>query len=303
MSSYIRPRTLEELLEVLENAGGEAKVLAGGTDLMLAIRAGKPVGTLVNVSRIESLGRISVESRTSVESKQGTEQTLGGEVVKVGSGVTVARLLRSEEIRTRAPLLWKAADRFASPLVRSRATVGGNLGNASPAADLSLALLALDATVELAKGGARRTLSIDQFFRGPGRTVLEPGEVVIGVSFPTQREPLSTFQKSGPRPALEIAVASVAMRLELQKGRVVFARVAYGAVAPTPLRGYGVEAAIVDRPLTDDLVEEAARAAVREIRPIDDVRATATYRRRLIGAYVHRALSDARVSAERSIHV
>ncbi len=277
-TGYLRPQTIDELLWALSAVGAGAKILAGGTDLMLAVRAGRAFETLINVSRIEALQEIAL---------------VDGQL-SIGAGVTVARLLRSAEVRQAAPLLWQAADRFASPLVRSRATVGGNLCNASPAADLALALLASDAEVTLASRGGPRTLSVEEFILGPGKTALSPGEALLGVRVPARgRERFCRFEKSGSRPALEISVAAVAVALDFDGDAVVEPRLAYGAVAPTPLRGRGAEAAIAGRALSPSVIDDAVRAAVAEIRPIDDVRASALYRRRLVAALVRRCLLDA----------
>lgn len=275
---YARPDTLEEVLAVLAEVGAGGRVLAGGTDLMLGVRAGKEFTTLINISRVEELRGIHVRDGA----------------LEVGATVTVARLLRSAEVREQAPLLWQAANHFASPLVRSRATLGGNLGNASPAADLALALLASDAEVLLASRAGRRALSVEQLILGPGRTALTPGELIIGVRIPARgRERFHRFEKSGPRPALEISLAAVAVSLEVVEGRVVEPRIAYGAVAPVPLRGRRVEELLAGRPLTPEVIDEAAAAAAAEVRPIDDVRGTAIYRRRLVAAFLRRCLAAA----------
>ena len=275
---YARPGTLEELLSVLAEAGAGGRILAGGTDLMVGVRAGQEVSTLINISRVEELRGIHVRDGA----------------LEVGATVTVARLLRSPEVRSLAPLLWQAADHFASPLVRSRATVGGNLGNASPAADLALALLASDALVLLASRAGRRELSVEDFILGPRRTALKPGELIAGVRIPTRgKERFCRFEKSGPRPALEISIAAVAVSLDVVDGRVVEPRIAYGAVAPVPLRGRQAEAALAGQPLATKTIDAAAVAAAAEVRPIDDVRGTATYRRRLVAAFLRRCLTAA----------
>lgn len=274
---YARPETLDALLDLVATDEG-ARIVAGGTDLMLAIRAGRTYPTLVNVSRILSLRELGVRDGALV----------------VGATVTVARLLRSAEVREHTPLLWQAADKFASPLVRSRATVGGNLCNASPAADLTLALVALDAEVEVASRAGRRALPAEAFATGPGRTALAAGEVVTAVRIPLAEGRFHHFEKSGTRPALEISIAAVAVALSFDQDRVVRPRIALGAVAPVPLRARAAEAALEGRPLTDETIAAAARAAAAEARPIDDVRATAVYRRRLVGAFVRRALVRAR---------
>jgi CO/xanthine dehydrogenase FAD-binding subunit len=335
-TGYVRPDSLHELLDTVADLGPGCRIVAGGTDLMVAARAGKPLGFLVNVFRLPELSRLAIS----------------GKELLVGATVTAARLLHSPDVAAHAPLLRQAADHFASPLVRSRATVGGNLCNASPAADLALALVALDAQVEIASKTQCRSLPIEHFFVGPGRTSLAAGEVVTGVRiplgegrwgyplptdhqrcFPSSRVaaqpcvegPISSldtaraaparedgnhlseahgpngrferFMKSGTRPALTISTAAVATSLVLEDGVVRKARFAFGAVAPTPLRGLATEAAIEGKPLTPEVIAQAVRAAVGEVRPIDDARASAVYRRRLVAAFVRRALSEAAAPA------
>jgi CO/xanthine dehydrogenase FAD-binding subunit len=285
-SGYVQPRSLTDLLEVLAEAGAGAKLLAGGTDVMVAARAGKTWPVVVNLTRVEALRAIDLRAGT----------------LTLGSGVTVTRLLRSVEVKENAPLVWQAADRFASPLVRSRATVGGNLCNASPAADLSLALLASDAEVELESREGSRVLSVDKFVLGPGRTALQPGELVTAVRIPVRApDRHHRFEKSGARPALEISVAAVAVAFDLVRGKVVEPRICAGAVAPIPLRCHNAEAAVAGKDLGPASIDAAAIAAAREVRPIDDLRGTAVYRRRLVAAFVRRALSAALPGGARSL--
>jgi CO/xanthine dehydrogenase FAD-binding subunit len=275
---YVRPETYDAALAALADSAGGSKVLGGGTDLMIHLRAGKQFPTLVNVSRIPELQRVRV-----VEGQ-----------LELGAMVTVALLLRDPAVRQHAPLLVQAADHFASPLVRSRATLGGNLINASPAADLTLALLALDARVLLASRGDTRTLKVDELVLGPGKTALKPGELVEAVRVPVAKASQHFhFEKSGPRPALEISVVAVATSFSLEGGKVSQPRIACGAVAPVPLRATPAEALLDGKALTPELIEQAARAAANFVRPIDDVRATALYRRRLVAAFVRRCLSAA----------
>lgn len=275
MTAYARPSTLTEALTALGEFGPEACILAGGTDLMLALRAGIPKpAALLNIFRIDELRRI----------------TLCDGRLELGATVTVADLLRSEDVRRHAPLLYQAADRFASPLVRARATLGGNLCNASPAADLSLALLALDAQVELASAAGRRTLPLEQFVLGVRKTARQPGELVIGVGLPLSERRISCFEKSGSRPALEISAAALAFSATLRAGKVLEPRIACGAVAPTPMRARQAEKLIAGQRLCADLIDRCAHVAAQEIKPIDDFRASARHRRRLIAAYVRRSL-------------
>jgi len=286
MTDYRRPATLEEALDVLA-AHPDARVLAGGTDWMIPTRAGAPAPSLLlNVFRLEALRGIRrVEDR-----------------LELGACATVARLLRSKEVEELAPLVWKAADRFASPLVRSRATVGGNLCNASPAADLSLALLASDAAIALSSREGARTLTVEQFVLGPRKTALRPGELLTGVSVPLKRGQTTRFEKSGSRPALEISAAAVAFAATVANGVLREIRIACGAVAPAPMRARKAEALVEGRKLDPELIEACADAAAAEIRPIDDLRATARHRRRLVAAYVRRCLEAAAGREDRRLH-
>ncbi|MBI5480191.1 MAG: FAD binding domain-containing protein [Deltaproteobacteria bacterium] len=272
-TSYLRPTTLDEALAALATTP-TARVLAGGTDWMIPARAGAVPDALINIFRVEQLRSIR---RT-------------GDALELGACVTVAQLLKSKDVLQAAPVLWKAADRFASPLVRSRATLGGNLCNASPAADLSLALLACDATVTLASKGGRRSLTVEELVLGPRKTALGPGELLVGVRVPIRAGQVSRFEKSGPRPALEISAAAVAFTATVEGGRLTGVRIACGAVAPVPMRAKKAEALVEGRALDPALIEAAVEAAAGEVTPIDDVRATARYRRRLVAAYVRRCL-------------
>lgn len=274
MTHYSRPKSLGEALGALQEAP-DARILAGGTDWMIPVRAGAaPPRVLLNVFRVPELRGVA----------------LGDDALELGACVTVAQLLRSREVLAAAPLLWKAADRFASPLVRSRATLGGNLCNASPAADLSLALLASDATVTVASAEGRRTLSVSELVLGPRKTALLPGELLVSVSVPLRPPRVTRFEKSGLRPALEISSAAVAFGAQLSQGRLTQVRLACGAVGPVPMRIRTAEALVEGRVLDPALIDACAAAAVCAVLPIDDVRASARYRRRLVAAYVRRCL-------------
>ena len=195
-------------------------------------------------------------------------------------------------------VLAKAAGRIACPQVRNRATVGGNLCNASPAADTAVPLILLDATIDLVAKGANaassREVSITDFFQGPGVTVLRPGEVLTRIRFkPIPAGWFSAWDKLGTRPAMECAVASVGVVLALEQGTVTHARVAYGSVAPVPLRGRKAEAELVGQRLTEDVIEACVVAAREEIAPICDVRASEAYRREIVGVMLRRMLDDA----------
>ena len=190
------------------------------------------------------------------------------------------------------------ADRFASPQIRNAATVGGNIANASPAADMVVSLLALDAEVELTawRDGAltTRRLPLAEVITGPGATVIARDEILTTVDFARPAEGhFGGFEKSGPRPALEIAVVSAALAGGFRDGALRNVRIALGAVAPTPIRAEAAEAVLEGQTPTSERIAEAARVAAAEADPIDDVRGSAWYRRHLVSVYVGRLLADA----------
>lgn len=282
---YLAPTGLVQALAVLGGPGG-ATILAGGTDLMPQGRAGRvqAAATLLNIRRVTGLDAV----------------TLDGAVLVLGSLATIGRLQDHPLVRRHAPMLAQAADHFASRQVRNAATLGGNLCNASPAGDMLPALLALDAEVELASltpGGTVRTrrVPVDGFVTGPGRTRREPNELLTAVRIPQAPSGQVTgFHKAGTRPALDISIISIAFAARRDgAGRLHDVRLALGAVAPIPLRARRAEALLEGRALDQSLAQAAAQAAAQEAQPIDDVRASAWYRRELLHNATRRMLSDA----------
>ncbi len=274
---YIRVTSEDELATALRRDG--AVLLAGGTDLIVKMRgwAIRP-SLLVDISRVDSLRRVSTSSDGAV----------------IGSAARVADLLTNSTLCGRYPLLAAVLRSLGSVQIRNRATLGGNLANASPAADSALALLAYDARVSLAGGAAERTLPLAEFLQGPRRTALQHGEYVRAIDLPAPRADwIPFFHKVGRRRALTIAIASVAGLLAFRDGDIVDARLAAGSVAPTPLRLHSVEQLVVGRHVDDALVAAAAATATRAVAPIADVRATASYRREVAGELVARFLREA----------
>jgi CO/xanthine dehydrogenase FAD-binding subunit len=271
---YVRVASEAELADAARRDG--AILLAGGTDLMVKMRAGsvRP-RLLVDISRIGSLRHVSVAPDGAV----------------IGSAARVADLLDSPALCARYPLLGLVLRSLGSVQIRSRATIGGNLANASPAADSAPALLAYDARLVVANGQGERTLPLDQFLLGPGRTALVRGEYIRAIVLPSPRPDwIPFFHKVGRRRALTIAIASVAGLLAIQGQDVVDVRLAAGSVAPTPLRLRRVEQLIANRRADPELARAAAEAAMQDVAPIDDVRATASYRREVVGELVARFL-------------
>jgi carbon-monoxide dehydrogenase medium subunit len=256
----------------------EACALAGGTDLLVDLRERRrEPRLLVDISELPELRGI----------------TAADGLIRLGGGVTVGELAASPLVAAELPALYRAAHEFADFLTRNKATLGGNLANASPGADLVVPLLALDARVLLAGPAGERTVPLDAFVVGPRRTVLDRGELVVAVLVP--RVPgTQFFYKLGLKRGGAIAVASVATCLRVDSaGRVSRAAIALGAVAPRPFRAAEAEAALVGERPSPDRLARAADLAAAAARPIDDVRGSRAYRQAMVRALVARGLATA----------
>lgn len=271
---YHRPTSLEDAWRLVAEPG--ARFVGGGTDLMVRIREGKVApSALVSLSRIPGLARIEA-----------------GPSLFLGAGVKVADLEASADVAAAIPVLAQAAGRLGSVQIRNAATLGGNLCNASPCADLAPPLLAYEARVRLASSAGVREVSLEEFFVGPRQSLLEPGEVLVGVLVPAAPGARAAFVKKG-RVQMDIALASIAVRLEFDGARCTRARVAAGSLGPIPMRLIATERALEGRVLDDAAISAARAEAEREVRPISDVRAGAEYRRHLAGALLVRAVRQA----------
>jgi CO/xanthine dehydrogenase FAD-binding subunit len=280
---YFAPVTLEE---AVTHVTAGAVPLAGGTDLCLSWEQRPHPEAVCDLGRVADL--------CGIGERDGR--------VWLGALTTHADLARSALVQRTAPLLCEAAMSIGAAQVRSRGTVGGNLANASPAADVATALLGLEATVEIVGPGGRRTLPVGDFLRGPRVTALATGELVTTVSFgttPADIVELQGYEKLGLRAAQAIAVVSLAVRLQLRDGVVTHAIFALGSVAPTPIRAPTAEAALTNHPLDAEAVSAAASALRQAGSPIDDVRASAEYRRAMAGALLERFIERPAVSTHR----
>jgi CO/xanthine dehydrogenase FAD-binding subunit len=276
---YYNPKNLDETLSLLGRLRGKAQLIAGGTNVIPDMRdkVTKPP-VLIDLSQVKNLSYIKEEKQK----------------IRIGALTTISDLASSEVIKKHAPVLYEAVRQIGNPLVRNRATIAGNLTDASPAADTAGPLLVLEATVLLEKQKAKaKTIPLDRFFTGPNRTVLKKTELVREILFP---KPASStkmaYFKFGLRNAMAISVASVAVLIEMEKGRVKKARIGLGAVAPTPIRAYGVEELLINQQLTDELIEECGERVREEIRPITDIRASLEYRKSLIPVILKRLLQQ-----------
>ena len=281
IEKYAAPESLEEAVRLV--AGGDATLLAGGTDLMPRMRAGladlRPV--LVNTRGIPELRGVSADGRT----------------IRIGALATVTEILESDILRKQAKILVETADSFAGGQIRNTATIGGNIVNASPAGDMIIPLILLDAEVDLASAEgnavAERADPIADFFTGPGETVMRPNEILTAVKFKAPGDGfIARFEKFGSRPSMDISIVSVGIAGIKSGGALKSARVAFGAVAPVPLRGRSTEAAVEGKILDAETVAVAALTAAGEVSPISDVRASAWYRTELVRTLTERLLRD-----------
>lgn len=277
---YFEPSSVEETRETLRRGNGQYKLFAGGTDIILQLRR-RVVNTkgLVNIKRLPGIGDWSVEP---------------GKGLHIGAATLFRELEISPAVEERFPALVDSIKVIGSIQVRNIATVGGNLCNASPAADTAPSLIVLGATATfIHNGSATHTVPLEKFFAGPGRSILGPDGLLLSVDVPEpQGMTGDCFERFTPRSAMDIAIASAASRVTLDpcSGRVKDVAIALGAVAPTPVRAPKAENVLRDHEPSPELLGKAGAIAKEECSPIDDIRGTATYRRAMIAILVQRTL-------------
>lgn len=270
---YLRPKSLKEALQQKKTIAG-AKFISGGTDLLVQIKNRElQPPALISLRSIPELATIEIN---------------GG--ARIGALATISDIIQHNELGLNYPVLVEAARRLGSVQIRNVATVGGNLCNCSPSADMALPLLVLEAKVRLRTAKARREIQISEFFKGPGESCLSSDEILTDILLdPPHQKAKATFLKKG-RVKMDLAIASLAVLLEMEGGRCRKARIAAGSVAPVPLRLYKVEALLEGAALSKDLVSKAQQLAREIVSPITDVRAIEEYRRQIVGVYVKRGL-------------
>ena len=278
---YHRPTGLAEAFEVLDHYAEKARVLAGGTDLLVSMKRKTAIPQqVVGLERVAELLGVRTESGR----------------IEIGSRETAARLTEAGNIAKDLGILAMAAGKLGSPQVRNLATIGGNLCTARPAADLPLPLLVLDARIVLAGSAGEREVGLDAFFVGPGETVAQPNEILTKVIV-DRAEPGTGggYVKLGLRRTLEIALVNTAAVLTLDAdGKTIkSARVALGAVAPTPVRAPKAESVLLGKVASDELFAHAGEAAKQDARPITDHRGTTEFRLEMVSVLTRRALHQA----------
>jgi CO/xanthine dehydrogenase FAD-binding subunit len=278
---YCFPDTVEQAYSLKEKYGEKARYIAGGTDLLLLLERERTYPQfLIDLSRIAEFQRLQVN----------------GDRIIIGSSVTFSRLLAFDLIRTRVPFFASSIRTIGGVQIRNIATLAGNLVNASPAGDSLPPLYCLEAEVMIDGPQGNRSLPIFDFILGVRRTALLPSELVSSISFELPgTDWISKFDKLGLRRAMAISVANLALLLQVENGNVVQARIALGAVAPTVVRAKEAEKSILNTALDAKSVETAAHLASNACLPIDDVRASARYRKEAVRGLVRRGLNALRI--------
>ncbi len=273
---YFAPTEIGEAVRLLAEYREKVTVVAGGTDLLPKINYYQ-----LKPEVLLHIGRLGLDYIKEADGK-----------LVIGAATPTSKLASNPLVAERASALAEAARQSGSAAIRTTATIGGNLANASPAADLATPLLILDAELLLTSTRGNRKVAINDFFVGPGKTVLEPDELLIEVSLPHQKGK-SVFLKLGRRKAMTLSVVNVAVRLEMEGAQCKDARIALGAMAPVPLRCTRAESLIKGQVLDKSLIDRCAAEAVAESSPIDDQRATSWYRKKAGTVLVARALARA----------
>ena len=280
---YLAPRSVTEALKMMSGRP-EPIPLAGGTDILVQMKEGRrSVGALLSLKRVPEVHRY-VDNGT----------------LTLGSALTVGRIAANQRVQHDYTALAIGAGLIGSVQIRSVATVGGNLCNAAPSADTAPPLLVLDAQAVIVGSRGERTVPLEAFFLGPGRTVLQPGELLKEIVVPQPAEHSGSFYvRHTPRARTGLAVVGVAAAVTLGSGGTIAnVRLALGAVAPVPMRASAAEALLPGHAVTDDLLQEIGATAAQEAAPTDDLRASAEYRHHLVNVLTQRALRGALARAK-----
>lgn len=278
---YKLPASLDELTDMLSRGEHTVRLLAGGTDLVVAMRGHRITPELViDTKRVEELNELSFNDHTMI----------------LGASVTCRTVCRDPQIVKNFPALIDCATLIGGTQIQNRATLGGNLCNAAPSADTIPALIVLKAQTNICGPHGNRQVPVEEFCTGPGQTILEPNEILVSFSIPLPRQHEGAFFiRFIPRNDMDIAIANAAASIVIDSNgeTIIEGRVAIGAVAPTPLYVSDVEPVLSGQPIADDVIAQAADIARQAARPITDMRGTVDQRKHLTEVLVRRALNGA----------
>lgn len=279
---FAAPKSVDEVVTLLQQKGDMARVMCGGTDLLVALREGRRKAELViDVKKLPETTAMSYDAQKGLV---------------LGAAVPCHRMYDDKAVAVAYPGLIDSASLIGGVQIQGRASFGGNLCNASPAADSIPAMIAHGATCEIAGPNGRRTLPVEEFCTAPGRNALQPGEFLVALHFPAPKPGFgAAYLRFIPRNEMDIAVVGAGVSVQLDESRSKFtaARIALGAVAPTPLYVPEAGAALVGQPVNADSLAKAAQIARDAARPISDMRGTAEYRKHMAGVITRRALEKA----------
>ena len=279
---YLAPATLDSAIAILAERGSAARVLAGGTDIIVQVRENRrAVDVMVDVKAIPEMTRIELSADGSLS---------------IGAAASCARIYQDSGVAKRFPALIDSASLIGGIQVQSRASLGGNLCNSSPAADSIPTLIVLGAVAEIRGPGGARSVPEEDFCTAPGRNVLQDGELLVALRFPAPAAHSgAAFERFIPRNEMDIAVVNAAASVTLSADGASFraARVAVGAVAPTPLLVQAAADALVGKPVTDETIAAAAAAVRAAVTPITDMRGSADQRRHLASILTARVIRSA----------
>ena len=276
---YLEPATLSEAFSLLEQHGDNARVIAGGTSLIIWMRQ-----RLLMPKVVIGLGRIPEFDTITFDRQQG---------LRIGAGARHRDIELSPAVKQHYPLLHETFRKVAQPRIRNMGTIGGNLAGGDPLTDPGASLIALDAELTLASSNARRTVSVEDFFVDYYQTALEPGELLTEIRVPPPQRPGWSHIKFTPRSVEDFATVGVAMTLRGKAASCEDVRLALNSVASTIVRAKRAEDVLRGQRLSDDLLREAGEIAATEVDPMDDNRGSADYKRDLVKVLVRRAAEQA----------
>jgi carbon-monoxide dehydrogenase medium subunit len=276
---YFEPKTVSEAVSLLARYGAEAKVIAGGTDMLVDMKFKEEPGCLINIKKIPGLS--------------GIQENGGG--LRIGALTTIRDLETSALVRDKLPVLWEASHQFASLQIRNTATIGGNICRASPSGETLAPLLVLEARGKCISADGEKSEPFSSLFQGPGKTSLGAKGLLTEIEVPyPPGGSKGVYLKHAVRGAMDIAMVGLAVLLTPDAGKnaIQDVRIGLGAVAPTPVRAPKTEALLKGRPLTAALLKEAGALAASESSPITDQRSSAENRRWIVEAFARRGLEQ-----------
>ena len=277
---YVKVSSLEEASKLAAEKGDKAVLMAGGTDVILLIHEKAiPADTVIDIKGIPGLDEIKY---------------VEGEGMRIGALVKLYDIQNSDIVKEKMPALSDASRYVASPQIRRKGTMVGNICNASPSADTASILVAMNAVVKVYNAEGEKDIPIDEFFKGVKKTALVPGDIVTGLFIPElNKGEGSAYFKHSVRKAMDLAIIGVGAKIKMDGDKIADARVCMGGVAITPLRAKNAEQILIGNEIIDELLEKAGVAASQECSPISDVRASAEYRTDMVRVYTKRAVRKA----------